>query len=116
MLLFALQHQTIPQIISLFCRLLHKVAEHKNRKMATPAVHPRPIRTELVMRNQDYNAATLKPVLLSNNLKQPAVKECSVITMSEQEAEIFFAVCENPSPAPIEMFSRVNVVSKWFKN
>ena len=83
--------------------------------MATPAAQPRLIRTELVMRKQDDNN-TLRPVQLPNSLKLPKLNTCSPAPMTEQEAEVFFAICENPLSIPIEMFSNINKVSKWFND
>ena len=45
-----------------------------------------------------------------------ATRRCERMHMTKQEAEVFFDICENPSPEPIEMFDNLATVARWFKD
>ena len=99
-----------------FADMLHISNSITNCTMAAPAVQPRLFKTELVMWNKDRSNSVVMPTLVPKNLKLRTLENCNAAPMTEQEAEAFFAICENPSSTPIEMFSKINEVAKWFKD
>ena len=49
-------------------------------------------------------------------LVKPATPRREKIRMTKVEASVFFNICENPSPEPIEMFNNLRTVAQWFKD
>ncbi|MDQ2771870.1 MAG: hypothetical protein M3Y54_15380 [Bacteroidota bacterium] len=48
-------------------------------------------------------------------LVKPVSPRCEQVRMTKAEAEVFFAACEAPIKAEINIFEHLPVVAQWFK-
>ena len=78
--------------------------------MATSSIsgHSRPAAFAVRRVSSKGNTGPMRPV-------KAAPRGCERMQMTKQETEVFFAVCEAPFQAEINIFEHLPEVAQWFK-